>query len=166
MGTMGSVSILFGAVFVIALLLAGAVSARNLSRAIPGVLALYRVHRLGSTTGHSATGLVISSREVITTSGEDYTRTMVETIRFAPDSGDRVEGSPLLSDVGMEDRTGEEVPIVYDPEDPACFLAPQDGSRVDLIEPARQLITPVVAGIGGLLAFAIVLPMALRVLPL
>lgn len=157
-----SFSVVMGIAMLLIVLTALVIAVRGLRTGIPEARRLYRAHQLVNTTGQGATGLVVSSVVETTTTRDGFTRAMAETIRFSAADGTQVTGAPMISDVGMEDRTGQEVPVRYDPEHPARFLAPQDGAATDIREPAQQAGIALLSGVLGLVAAGFVLNMALR----
>lgn len=115
-------------------------------------VALARMLRLTSR-GQKARGEVISShlQEDRSTSRNGRTRvhrSMSETIEFTTSTGAVVRANPAASDIGMVDRTGLPVTVIYDRERPDVFMAPRDGER---IKPWQTL-----AGIGTRLVMVVV----------
>lgn len=121
-GTMFSV--VMGIVVLLIVLTALGIAVRRLRTGIPDARRFYRAHQLAHTTGESATGLVVSSVAGTTTTSDGFTRTMAETILLFAADGTPVSGASMISDVGMEGRSGQEVPVLYDPAHPARFLVP------------------------------------------
>ncbi|WP_394214869.1 DUF3592 domain-containing protein [Brachybacterium vulturis] len=61
----------------------------------------------------------------------------VETIDFTTSTGQRVRSTPAVADIGMVDRSGEEVVVLYDRDRPDRFIAPKNGRH---LSPAKPLI--------------------------
>lgn len=57
--------------------------------------------------------------------GRTYRTNLVETIEYLGPDGRVQRGTPLLSEPGLVDRTGMQVPVYVDPDDPRRFLAPE-----------------------------------------
>ena len=53
-----------------------------------------------------------------------------ETIEFMTLDGRTVRASPTHSDVGLTDRGGTYVTVIYDPADPQRFIAPMNGQEL------------------------------------
>lgn len=127
--TFGDMSVLFIAVpavlALVALIIAGT-----------GVRDLVRGGRLASG-GMQARGVVLDTY-VRTYAHEDSRRPhRVETIGFTTSTGQRVRSTPAVADIGMVDRSGEEVAVFYDHDRPDRFIAPKNGRR---LSPAKPLI--------------------------
>src|SRR5699024_7829210 len=77
----------------------------------------------------------------------------VETIGFTTSTGQRVRSTPAVADIGMVDRSGEEVAVFYDRDRPDRCIAPKNGRR---LSPAKPLIKIAicVAALVFLLVFA------------
>ena len=143
--TFGDMSVLFIAVpavlALVALIIAGT-----------GVRDLVRGGRLASG-GMQARGVVLDTY-VRTYAHEDSRRPhRVETIGFTTSTGQRVRSTPAVADIGMVDRSGEEVAVFYDHDRPDRFIAPKNGRR---LSPAKPLINIAicVAALVFLLFFA------------
>lgn len=101
-----------------------------------GVRDLVRGNRLASR-GLPARGQVLSTY-VRTYDHDDSRRPhRVETIGFTTPAGQLVRGEPVVADIGMVDRDGEEVEVLYDRDRPESFIAPRNGRR---LSPAKPLI--------------------------
>ena len=127
--TFGDMSVLFIAgpavLALVALIIAGT-----------GVRDLVRGGRLASG-GMQARGVVLDTY-VRTYAHEDSRRPhRVETIGFTTSTGQRVRSTPAVADIGMVDRSGEEVAVFYDHDRPDRFIAPKNGRR---LSPAKPLI--------------------------
>ncbi|MCQ4621815.1 DUF3592 domain-containing protein [Corynebacterium sp. CCUG 65737] len=72
-------------------------------------------------------------------------RTMVETIEFTTVDGQPLLGQPAHSDVGMNNRIGQIVTVIYDPNYPQHFTAPVHGNDVNVVLPVTTML------IGGLM---------------
>ena len=72
-------------------------------------------------------------------------RTMVETIEFTTLDGQPLLGQPVHSDVGMNNRIGQIVTVIYDPNYPQHFTAPVNGNDVNVVMPVTTML------IGGLM---------------
>lgn len=155
-------SVVMGIVVLLIVLTALGIAFRGLRTGIPDARRLYRAHQLAHTTGESATGLVVSSVVETTTTRDGFTRAMAETIRFSLADGTQISGAPMISDVGMEDRSGQEVIVLYDPAHPERFLAPQDGAATDLRESAQRAGVALLSGVVGLIAAGFILTTSLR----
>lgn len=57
--------------------------------------------------------------------GRTYRTNLVETIDYPGPDGRVLRGTPVLSEPGLVDRTGMQVPVHVDPDDPRRFLAPE-----------------------------------------
>ena len=101
-----------------------------------GVRDLVRGGRLASG-GMQARGVVLDT--YVRTYGHDDSRRphRVETIGFTTSTGQRVRSTPAVADIGMVDRSGEEVAVFYDRDRPDRFIAPKNGRR---LSPAKPLI--------------------------
>ena len=127
--TFGDMSVLFivvpAVLALVALIIAGT-----------GVRDLVRGGRLASG-GMQARGVVLDTY-VRTYAHEDSRRPhRVETIGFTTSTGQRVRSTPAVADIGMVDRSGEEVAVFYDHDRPDRFIAPKNGRR---LSPAKPLI--------------------------
>lgn len=127
--TFGDMSVLFivvpAVLALVALIIAGT-----------GVRDLVRGGRLASG-GMQARGVVLDTY-VRTYAHEDSRRPhRVETIGFTTSTGQRVRSTPAVADIGMVDRSGEEVAVFYDRDRPDRFIAPKNGRR---LSPAKPLI--------------------------
>ncbi|PJI95163.1 DUF3592 domain-containing protein [Luteimicrobium subarcticum] len=95
-------------------------------REISGIRSLER-------SGQRTPGRVVASHSQTTTSGTGDDRRvstrLVETIEFPTVDGRRIRGVPTWSDVGMLDRSDQDVQVSYDPERPDRFIAPK-GARM------------------------------------
>ncbi len=109
-----------------ALALAGLFMIVGAVRAVVGVRGLER-------SGQQTTGRVVTSHVEHSTSGSGENRTvtsrLVETVEYPTLDGRRVRAVPAYSDVGMLDRSGTDVRVLYDPERPERFIAPK-GDRM------------------------------------
>lgn len=76
------------------------------------------------------------------------TTRMVETIEFTPDGGGTVRAMPYISDIGMLDRSGTTVTVLYDRSRPERFIAPRNGRK---LSPGSSLAT-----LGGSAFFLVV----------
>lgn len=99
-----------------------------------------------SSQGQQTTGRVIAANAQTTGGGSDTpVRTrLVETIEFTTSDGRRIRGNPVSSDIGMLDRSGMDVTVLYDPQNPERFIAPKDG-RAIAGNSAQPVIIAVVA---------------------
>lgn len=105
-----------------------------------GAMAVYTIvkgfRRLRTTNrlaerGVRTVGTVISSHKHIHRDSDGVTGTeLVETIEFQPRTGNVVRGNPVYSDVGILDRSGQQVTVLHDPNNPGEFIAPKDGERM------------------------------------
>ena len=75
-------------------------------------------------------GKVVTAYLGMSGSREHRRTFMVETIEFMTLDGRTVRASPLHSDIGLTDRGGTFVNVVYDPADPQRFLAPMNGREL------------------------------------
>ncbi len=75
-------------------------------------------------------GKVVTAYLGVSESREHRRTYMVETIEFMTLDGRTVRASPLHSDIGLTDRGGTYVTVVYDPEDPQRFVAPMNGQEL------------------------------------
>ena len=107
--------------------------------------------------GRRTEGRVISSKLHHSGTGENRSSRLVETIEFVAD-GRTVRGIPSLNDTGRVDRSGMTVPVIFDPDQPEVFVAPENGERVSRTGP---LIKVVVAVVGVLVVGGFVLGPAL-----
>ena len=80
--------------------------------------------------GQRVQGKVVTAYLGVTETREHRSTYMVETIEFTTLDGRTVRASPTQSDVGLTDRGGTYVTVVYDPEDPHRFLAPMNGQSL------------------------------------
>lgn len=112
-----------------------------------GVRDLVRGRRLASQ-GVQARGVVLET--FVRSYGHDDSRRphRVETIGFTTSTGQRVRNTPAVADIGMVDRSGEEVEVFYDRDSPDRFIAPKNGRR---LSPAKPLIK--IAICGAILVF-------------
>lgn len=107
-----------------------------------GVRDLVRGRRLASQ-GTPVRGVVLETY-VRTYGHEDSRRPhRVETIGFTTSTGQRVRSTPAVADIGMVDRSGEEVEVFYDRDRPDQFIAPKNGRR---LSPAKPLIKIAICG--------------------
>lgn len=80
--------------------------------------------------GQRVQGKVITAYVGQSGSGDNRQTYIVETIEFMTLDGRTVRASPLHSDIGLTDRGGTYVTVVYDPEDPQRFVAPMNGQEL------------------------------------
>ena len=80
--------------------------------------------------GQRVQGKVITAYVGQSGSGDNRQTYIVETIEFMTLDGRTVRASPTYSDVGLTDRGGMFVTVIYDPQDPSRFLAPMDGQEL------------------------------------
>lgn len=77
-----------------------------------------------------ATGTVVAAHVHHSSHGSSGNRTvssrMEETIEFRAPGAGVVRGTPVYSDIGMLDRSGTEVRVIYTPDNPSRFIAPKD----------------------------------------
>ncbi len=111
---------------------------------IAGLRELRRGARL-EARGRRTEGRVISSKLHHGGSGRDRASRLVETIEFVTEDGRVVRGNPSLNDTGSVDRSGMTVPVIFDPDRPEVFVAPQDGERVSR---TGSLVKVIVAVVG------------------
>ena len=80
-----------------------------------------------SATVATSTVYVHSGNLTGTTSpvGRSHRTHLVETIEYPGPHGRVLRGTPVLSEQGLVDRTGMQVPVHVDPDDPQRFLAPE-----------------------------------------
>ncbi|SMG34881.1 Protein of unknown function [Corynebacterium pollutisoli] len=97
-----------------------------------------------SQRGERVRGTVVSSRiHTRESSNGNDVRTLIETIEFRTLTGHLVRARPRSNDVGLTDRTGQNVQVIYSKQNPELFAAPQDGK-----EPSRRpVIINAVAGV-------------------
>lgn len=80
--------------------------------------------------GHRVQGKVITSYLGQSGSREHRRTFLVETVEFMTLDGRTVRASPTFSDIGLTDRGGAFVTVVYDPQDPHRFIAPLSGDTL------------------------------------
>lgn len=124
---------------------------------IVGVRELRRGARL-EARGRRTEGRVISSKLHTSGTGKNRSSRLVETIEFVAENGRTVRGNPSLNDTGSVDRSGMSVAVLYDPERPEVFVAPQDGQRV---RRSGAVLKVVVAAVGIVIIGGFVLGPAL-----
>lgn len=123
--------------------------------AVREIAALRSLQRSGQETR----GLVVASHVSHSTSGTGDDRrvssTLVETIEFPTLDGRRIRAVPAYSDIGMLDRSGQDVRVLYDPERPERFVAPS-GKRVGTGAAGTRIVVAVVflALVAGFVAFS------------
>ncbi|MGC5165877.1 DUF3592 domain-containing protein [Luteimicrobium sp. DT211] len=121
-------------------------------REIGGLRALQR-------SGQETRGTVVASHVSHSTSGSGDDRrissALVETVEFPTLDGRRIRAVPTYSDVGMLDRSGQDVRVLYDPERPERFVAPT-GAQIGAGAAGTRIVVAVVflALIGGFVAFS------------
>lgn len=81
-------------------------------------------------TGQRVQGKVITAYLGQSGSGDNRRTYIVETIEFMTLDGRTVRASPTHSDVGLTDRGGTYVTVIYDPADPQRFIAPMNGQEL------------------------------------
>lgn len=124
LGRMSSVPLLFLLVPAI-LIVSGLVT---VARGIGRVLTVQALQ----ARGRRARGRVVGAHVQVSRSSSRSrgTRSMVETIEFTTADGRTVRAVPAVSDVGLLDRSGTEVEVLYDDQRPDRFIAPKDGDRM------------------------------------
>lgn len=125
----------FGTMFVIVPAFIGLVALLIL---LSGVRDLLRGARLTSR-GQQARGVVISAQVHLSGSSDNRSSTMVETIEFTTDRGQTVRTNPLRGDIGMLDRTGQEVTVFYDRQRPERIIAPKNGRSLSPLRPLMKI---------------------------
>ncbi len=121
-------------------------------REISGLRSLQR-------SGQESRGTVVASHVAHSTSGSgdnrQVTSRLVETVEFPTLDGRRIRAVPTYSDIGMLDRSGQEVRVVYDPERPERFVAPA-GTRIGAGAAGGRIALAVVflVLVGGFVAFS------------
>ncbi|MGN6241574.1 MAG: DUF3592 domain-containing protein [Cellulosimicrobium cellulans] len=115
--------------FVIVPVFLGAAGLWTLFGALRGLAGVRSLQRSGQTTY----GLVVAAHVQHSSRGSgsdrETTSRVVETIEFTTADGRRVRAVPSFSDVGMLDRSGSEVRVIYDPAEPTRCAAPV-GDRI------------------------------------
>lgn len=147
---------------VLALLLALAVSAACVLVLRWGVRNLRLLFRLREAEAWAEGRVVTAPTGLRRDDAEEGARRWSETITFTLADGTTVTGAPAWSDLQLADRTGEQVPVAYDPSDPRRFVSPEDGQPVNPLIP-----TLTVAASAGVLLLAVaggVVPAILRLL--
>jgi hypothetical protein len=121
-------------------------------REISGLRSLQR-------SGQESRGTVVASHVSHSTSGSGDDRSvssrLVETVEFPTLDGRRIRAVPTYSDVGMIDRSGQEVRVVYDRERPERFVAPT-GAQMGTGAAGVRIVIAVVflALVGGFVALS------------
>lgn len=92
-----------------------------------------------TTRGQQARGMVISSQVHVSGDRDNRSSTMVETIEFTTDRGQQIRTNPVRGDVGMLDRTGQEVVVFYDRERPERMIAPKNGRSLSAWQPVTRI---------------------------
>lgn len=147
---------------VLALLLALAVSAACVPVLRWGVRNLRLLFRLREAEAWADGRVVTAPTGLRRDDTEEGAHRWSETITFTLANGTTVTGAPAWSDLQLADRTGEQVPVAYDPSDPTRFVSPEDGQPVNPLIP-----TLTVAASAGVLLLAVaggVVPAILRLL--
>ena len=112
--------------------------------------------------GLTVDGRVVSSNLKITSSGgrdSNARSRLVETIEFTTANGQRVRGVPVYSDVGMLDRTGEQVTVLHQRDRPDQFIAPRNGRSISPAGPLLKIVFSFV--FLGFLAFFITMSLSM-----
>ncbi|GAA4842750.1 DUF3592 domain-containing protein [Luteimicrobium xylanilyticum] len=121
-------------------------------REISAVRALQR-------SGQESRGTVVASHVSHSTTGTGDDRrvssTLVETVEFPTLDGRRIRAVPTYSDIGMLDRSGQDVRVLYDPERPERFIAPS-GARMGTGSAGVRVVVAIVflVLVGGFVVFS------------
>ncbi|WP_087486273.1 DUF3592 domain-containing protein [Brachybacterium massiliense] len=108
-----------------------------------------------ASRGQRTTGRVISANLHISGGKDNRTSTMIETIEFTTDRGQTVRTTPLRGDIGMLDRSGQEVPVLYDRDRPERMIAPKNGRSLSPWGPLSKIVFSLV--MLGFLTFFVVM---------
>ena len=108
-----------------------------------------------ASRGQRTTGRVISANLQISGGKDNRTSTMIETIEFTTDRGQTVRTTPLRGDIGMLDRSGQEVPVLYDRDRPERMIAPKNGRSLSPWGPLSKIVFSLV--MLGFLTFFVVM---------
>lgn len=112
---------------------------------------LLRARRLAST-GMRTEGRVVSSHVHGSSTREDRSSRVVETIEFTTARGRTVRANPVVSDAGTVDRSGMSVTVLHDRDRPERFIAPQNGRSV----PVRGSVMRIGFGLVFLVVIGII----------
>ena len=93
-----------------------------------------------ASRGQRTTGRVISSNVRISGSSDNRSSTMIETIEFTTDRGQAVRATPLRGDIGMLDRSGQDVTVIYDRDRPERMIAPKNGRSLSPWGPLFKIV--------------------------
>lgn len=74
--------------------------------------------------------------------GNDVHR-LVEIVEFRTLAGQKIRGRPRFNDVGLADRSGQTVQVIYSRDNPELFLAPKDGKK----QSSSVVLTSAVVGV-------------------
>ncbi|AJE32786.1 hypothetical protein B842_04665 [Corynebacterium humireducens NBRC 106098 = DSM 45392] len=127
---------------------------------VAGFFMFYRAFRQWRTLrdlaerGERVRGTVTSSYVRIeeNSKGNDVHR-LVEIVEFHTLAGQKVRGRPRFNDVGLADRTGQTVQIIYSKDNPELFLAPKDGKQ----QSSGVVVTSAVVGVVFIAVGAVLL---------
>lgn len=125
----------FGAVFGLVALLLVLVALWMVFSAVRDLL---RTRRLASS-GIRTEGRVISSHVHYSSTREDRSSRVVETIEFTTDRGQTVRANPVVSDIGTVDRSGMSVTVLHDRDRPERFIAPRNGRGISARGPVMRI---------------------------